>query len=227
MAVGGTTAHGRCRYGISCAPRRERRSVVVQLSRAGWEVGGCSACAPLIDLGQARIVVQRTRPSANGVGGPRRIGVDVWPSRVSDRARSNEAGALGQDRPRPRIFGAACIGHDAEGAELSQPSWIERRRAGTHAVRRGRESNLPRRKIGRAAGAGQALAAVGWRPCARLRASSSGKRCDRLAANDDVDGGGCGDVSPPSARATQPATAMWVAASARRSRLMSRAAESD
>ena len=166
--------------------------IVVHVARMG---GGVADARQALDLGQ-RPDQPRQRPGRPPVRARLAvIGVDVLAEqRDLDRARRHQLARLGQHRrSRPRIFGAARIGHDAEGAELVA-AFLDRqeRRAGAHAVAApagGRTCSRPGNRCRARRRPAGACRRAGSRPCARPRpAARAGgdrpagrRRCRRRA----------------------------------------------
>ena len=158
--------------GTASAPagRDARRSGRRPCRADGWWCSAAARCRALRRAGAAAGRASQARPSAPCAV----IGVDV----LADQRHLAHAGVgqaldLGDDlRDRPRDFGAARIGHDAEGAELvaaflhgDEGGNAARARSPRGAARRARRT-CPRPEI------------RCRRPArrARARASSSGRR---------------------------------------------------
>ena len=142
----------------------------------------------------ARAWISRASDHVDPIGGLAVVGVDVLAEqRDLDRAGRHELARFAQHgRRRPRILGAARIGHDAEGAELVA-AFLDRQegRAGAHALRRGQVIELA---LGREVGVEhartrQALAGAAYRGLALGLGQKLGQAVVGLRAHDDVDGG--------------------------------------
>ena len=165
--------------------------LVVHVARDARSCSGC-ARAPSISA-SARI--RRAEAPASPVRRRAVIGVDVLAEqRDLARARARPAGA---PRPatvgdRPRILGAARIGHDAEGAELvaafldrqerRADARAERRRAGDRTCSRPGNRCRARAPCARARARAPASRAGDDRPAARRTMSTSGARRSDLLA---------------------------------------------